>query len=180
MWRNKLDYFSFYKIPVSFFPDEQELKKTFYSLSKTWHPDFYITDSAEKQQEAMELSTLNNKAYAVLSSFPKRLEYILQYYGLLEPGDRYALPQSFLMQMMDINEALLEQEIHPNAKRLAAIRMEMEEMEQELDDEIRIRALQFDKADELSRKELLTTIKDLYYRKKYLLRIRDSLNKFAG
>lgn len=173
-----MNYFEFYKIPVSFFPDEQDIRRNFYHLSKEYHPDYYINHPSEKQEEVMQLSTLNNKAYAVLSSFSERTAYILELHGLLEPGDRYALPQSFLLQMMEINETLMELSESPDERKLSTISMQLQEFEHELDVELKRLAIQFDK-NAGSREKILAEIKDLYYRKKYLLRIRDSLNKFA-
>ena len=101
-----MDYFEFYDIPLSFQPDQALVKKKFYALSKEFHPDFYITESEEKQQEILDLSTLNNKAFQTLSNPDKLLPYILQLKGVLTEGEKYALPQDFLMEMMEVNEAI--------------------------------------------------------------------------
>src|ERR1700744_4735735 len=103
-----INYFDFYGIPESFHPDVAALKKKFYELSKQYHPDFYATDTDEKQQEILELSTINNKAWQALSDPAKRLEYILRHHELLVDGAKPALPGDFLMEMMDINERLME------------------------------------------------------------------------
>lgn len=60
-------YFELYDLPPTFKVDEALLKKKFYALSKEFHPDYYANESKEKQDEILELSTLNNKAYKVLS-----------------------------------------------------------------------------------------------------------------
>uniref|UniRef100_UPI003D7F577D DnaJ domain-containing protein n=1 Tax=Pedobacter sp. TaxID=1411316 RepID=UPI003D7F577D len=90
-----MDYFELYGLPVSFNPDLAIVKQKFYELSKKYHPDFFINESQEKQEEVLELSTLNNKAYQVLSDPQKRLHYILSIKGLIKEGENYVLPQSF-------------------------------------------------------------------------------------
>ena len=63
-----MNYFDLYGIKESFNVDQALVKRKFYELSKLYHPDFYINESEEKQQEILDLSTLNNKAYQVLSA----------------------------------------------------------------------------------------------------------------
>lgn len=65
------DYFEFYGLPIQFNPDQNAVKANFYAFSKQFHPDFYANESEEKQQEVLELSTLNNKAYQTLSNAKK-------------------------------------------------------------------------------------------------------------
>jgi len=83
-----MDYFEFYELPVSFNPDQNLVKQKFYELSKKYHPDFYINQDQAKQDEVLELSTLNNKAFQVLKDPQKRLHYILTLKGQLQEGGR--------------------------------------------------------------------------------------------
>src|ERR1700712_2286701 len=99
-----MNYFEFYELPESFILDDAIVKKKFYQLSKQYHPDFYANEDEAKQQEILQLSTLNNKAYQTLSDPYKRLEYILRTHELLQEGAKPQLPSDFLMEMMDLNE----------------------------------------------------------------------------
>ena len=94
-----MNYFELYDLPLSFQIDNASVKKKFYELSKRYHPDFYVNESDEKQAEILELSTLNNKAYQILSDPLKRIEYVLSLNNMLADGDKYVLPQDFLMDM---------------------------------------------------------------------------------
>src|SRR6185312_17220111 len=117
-----INFFEFYGIHESLHTNVAALKKKFYDLSKQYHPDFYATESDEKQQEILELSTINNKAWQTLSDPAKRLEYILRQRELLVDGAKPQLPSDFLMEMMDINERLMEVD---DADQLAAINNEV-------------------------------------------------------
>ena len=171
-----MNYFELYELPVSFDPNQQLVKQKFYELSKKFHPDFYINESEEKQQEVLELSTLNNKAFQVLKDPQKRLHYILDLKGQLVEGENYALPQSFLMEMMEVNEALMEMEFDADPTKLEAVKSQTEQIAKELDNELKTLTTTFDQGDG-NQEEILKAVKDIYYRNKYLWRIKESLHK---
>ena len=168
------DYFEFYELPVQFNPDQQLVKAKFYAFSKQYHPDFYANESEEKQQEVLELSTLNNKAYQTLSNASKRLKYVLELKGIVATDEGYQLPQSFLMEMMDVNEALMDLEFEPDEAKLDAVKKDITLIEKQLEDNLSGLLRQFDEHPEDSEK-LLPEIKDIFYRQKYITRIRSRL-----
>ncbi|GAB3902892.1 Fe-S protein assembly co-chaperone HscB [Mucilaginibacter boryungensis] len=171
-----MNYFEFYNIPESFNPDLALLKKQFYRLSKEYHPDFYATESDERQQEILELSTLNNKAYYTLNDPAKRLEYILRTHNLISEGAKPQLPADFLMEMMDINERLMEVE---NAEQLGDITAEALAVENDLQSALDVLTADYETLSDTAKEDRLNKIADIYYRLKYLLRIKESLDTFA-
>ena len=171
-------YFELYDLPLTFKVDEVLLKKKFYALSREYHPDFHANESQEKQEEILELSTLNNKAYNVLSDPLKRIEYILELHDMLAEEDKYTLPQDFLMDMMDVNEALMDMEIDPDPSRLMTLSAEIDQLEASLFDELKLLTNEFDAKTNPDPNSILLKIKDIWYREKYLQRIRVSMNKF--
>jgi molecular chaperone HscB len=174
------DYFAFYGLPLSFNPDVALVKQKFYEFSKKYHPDFYINESDEKQAEVLELSTVNNKAYQVLSDPQKRLHYVLELKGLLKEGENYVLPQSFLLEMMAINEALMDLQFDPNPVKLASLKDDVNGVEKGLSNEILSLTTSFEDQSSTEQDKTLSAIKDLYYRTKYLLRLRESIAKAAN
>jgi molecular chaperone HscB len=172
-----INFFEFYGIPESFHPDVPFLKKKFYELSKQYHPDFYATESDEKQQEILELSTINNKAWQALSDPAKRLEYILRQHELLVDGAKPQLPGDFLMEMMNINERLMEID---DAQQLADLSNEVLAVDGDIDNELKKLTADYQALDDTAKESRLNEILDLYYRQKYLLRIKESLNTFAA
>ncbi|SEB16988.1 Fe-S protein assembly co-chaperone HscB [Pedobacter hartonius] len=175
-----MNYFERYNLPVSFHPDAALVKLKFYELSRKYHPDFYINYSEEKQEEVLELSTENNMAYHVLSDPQKRLHYILELKGLLAEGENYVLPQDFQMEMKEINEALINLQAEPDVSRLELIRKEMLSIENGIEEELNRLAALFDSLQEDAQEPVLISVKDLYYKKKYLHRINDSLFKLES
>lgn len=118
-----MNYFEFYQIPEAFFIDETTLKQKYHQVTKQLHPDFFTTASEIEQQLALEKSTLNNQAYKTLSDFERRMEYILKIHGLLE--NIPSLPQHFLLQMMDINEAIENNKKHEVENEIKKLKDEL-------------------------------------------------------
>ena len=172
-----INYFDFYNVPESFHPDVSLLKKKFYELSKQYHPDFYANENDEKQQEILELSTINNKAWQTLSDPTKRLEYILRQHELLVDGAKPALPADFLMEMMDLNERLMEVD---DTDQLAAINAEVLAVDGDINQKLHHLTTGYAQLDDTAKESRLNEILDIYYRQKYLLRIKESLNTFAA
>jgi molecular chaperone HscB len=172
-----INYFEFYDIPEAFELDAAALKKKFYALSKQYHPDFYANEDETKQQEILEISTINNKAYQTLSDPNKLLEYILKQHGLVNEGAKPQLPADFLMEMMDLNERLMEVD---GAEQLANIRAEALAVEDDLNIQLQALTVDYQTLNDTAKESRLNSIADIYYRQKYLLRIKESLDTFAS
>jgi molecular chaperone HscB len=172
-----MNYFELYHLPVSFHPDQNVVKQQFYALSKKYHPDFYINENAEKQEEVLELSTLNNKAFQVLKNPQKVLQYVLELKGLISEGENYTLPQSFLMEMMDVNEAIMDLQFDPDPDKQQVVQANLDRIEEELLQDLNRSTTAFDASDAEGQQTHLIKIKDIYYRNKYIQRIKSSLAK---
>ena len=172
-----MNYFEFYGIPESFNINQATLKKKFYELSKLYHPDFYANEDNAKQQEILELSTINNKAYHVLTDPARRMEYILKLHDLVSEGAKPQLPADFLMEMMDINERLMEVD---DAEQLAKVTTEVLAIEGDINDKLSKLTKDYTELDHTAQESRRNEIAEIYYRQKYLLRIKESLNTFAA
>ncbi|WP_113662428.1 iron-sulfur cluster co-chaperone HscB C-terminal domain-containing protein [Pedobacter nanyangensis] len=172
-----MTYFELYGLPVSFHPDQNVVKQQFYALSKKYHPDFYINESAAKQEEVLELSTLNNKAFQVLKDPQKVLQYVLTLKEVITEGENYTLPQSFLMEMMDVNEAVMDLQFDPDPEKMLQIRQQINDFAKKIDQELFQYTQGFETLDAEQQAVQLAKIKDIHYRSKYLHRLQQSLAK---
>jgi molecular chaperone HscB len=172
-----VNHFEFFELPISFYLDEKELKKRFLQKSKKYHPDFFATDSEEKQQEVLELSTQINDAYKTLSDFNARMAYILNEKGILGEEGKNEIPQDFLMEVMEIQETIMELEFDFTESAYQNALQLVDSLDDELETEIESILKAYD--DAKSNEEELKKVKDFFLKKKYLWRIRENLNRFA-
>lgn len=98
------NYFRFYGLPEQFELDPAVLKRLYLDKSKQYHPDFYGQDP-ESQNLAMAATAYNNQAYKTLSNQVLRAMYLTDLKFRPEDANP-ALPQEFLMDMMELNEEI--------------------------------------------------------------------------
>lgn len=173
------NYFELYQLPVSFHPDAAKVKAKFYEFSRLYHPDRFAQADNTQKLEALTMAALNNKAYKTLSNPDSTMAYVLQLNDVLKDEEKYALPPAFLMEMMDINEAVSEYETFPTNSIL------LEQLQQTLAEqftewEVKVNKLISDYDNKEQNNPGLLQIKDMYFRKKYLLRIQERINKFTS
>ena len=172
-----MNYFAFFDIPVSFQVDASALRRVYLENSRKYHPDFHTRASDGDQADMLDQSTLNNEAYKTLLDPDRRMRYILEINGLLGDGvELPELPPDFLMDMMEINEALMELEFDFDETRLQAAMQQVQDIEKSL-----LHAIQpvLDGWEPDQGVAPLKAVRDHYLKKRYLLRIRENLSKFA-
>src|SRR5215210_3532333 len=110
-----MNYFELFEIPILLKVDAELLKERFFLLSRKYHPDYFAQAAEEKKSEALEISAMLNKAYKTFQQPDETIKYVLQLKGLLEEGEKYELPPDFLMEVLEINEALMDRDEPGNA-----------------------------------------------------------------
>jgi molecular chaperone HscB len=170
-----MNYFELFEIPVSFKIDKALVKKKFYELSRKFHPDFF-TDVTTTQKEAiLEQSSLINKAYKVFSNEDETIQYVLQLKKLLVEDEKFELPENFLMEMMELNEAITDAKIDENEVLLAELKKTILNVEKELYEVVEPIVENYQ--EDSTTQEAMLQVKKYYFQKKYLSRIKDLLEK---
>lgn len=157
------DYFALFDILPSLSIDTIALRKKFYELNKQYHPDRISAQDEAAQTEALAISAQLNIAYRTLSDEDALLGYVLRREGVLQDDEHYQLPPEFLMEMMELNEALDSEsgkEAYEEARTnwtagIAPLRRQYEHGQRD--------------------EPVLKALKDFYFRKKYLNRIKGRL-----
>ena len=159
-----MNYFDLFELPFRASIDHTLVQKKYIQLQKKYHPDFFTKLSEEEQQDAENQSAHINKAYSIFRDNNKTLEYFLRQKEIIEHDEKVNLPNDFLMEMLEINEAITDGE---NARELVEV------WQQKLEDEVSDILKMQDSIDYTA--EDLSRLKTYYYKKKYLLRILDRL-----
>ncbi len=73
-----LDYFTCFKLPRLLDIDAQELERTYFELSRTFHPDFYSTKDESEKTISLGNSAFLNAAYRTLKDPIQRVEYLIR------------------------------------------------------------------------------------------------------
>ncbi|MBM3432991.1 MAG: hypothetical protein FJX92_08355 [Bacteroidetes bacterium] len=159
------NYFELFGIPVQLQVDINQLRPSFFALSRKFHPDFFIGRSPEEQQSALEKTALLNKAWRTFQQPDELIRYVLEINGYWQAGEKYELGPNFLMEVMELNEALMVQEENdaPAIKeQVGSLQTQILEKVTPFISEIPFQATA----------EKLAAMKEYYYRKKYLDRIQ--------
>jgi molecular chaperone HscB len=100
------DHFSFFGLPRKLRIDESELEKSFYALSRQFHPDYFMSASESERQASMERSSMLNDAYRTLRDRVARVTYLLTLEGYKEAEKK--APPDLLEEVFELNMQIEE------------------------------------------------------------------------
>jgi molecular chaperone HscB len=169
-----MNYFEFYGLSVKFHLDETDLRKRYFNLLKTNHPDFHINNPL-KYEESLLSSSINNEAYKCLSDFYARANYIL---SLKYLDFEETLPPAFLMEMMEINEEI-EHLKSTDREKIADILNNVALIEKSIHDDLYLNSKKADHL-EIEDEHILKAIKIGLLKHKYILRLKETLANIAA
>jgi len=97
--------FAILGVPETFDLDPEELERRYRERSREVHPDRFARAPVADRVKALSEATALNDAFKVLKSPVRRAEHLLELRG--QPlGDKEPVPQSFLMKILELREAL--------------------------------------------------------------------------
>ena len=168
-----MNYFELFEIPVQLQVDQSVLPRKYFELSRRYHPDFFVNGTGEEQAQALERSAQLNKAFQTFRHPDETIRYVLSLKGLLEEEEKYNLPPDFLMEVMELNESLMDEE-DENPGVLAAV----SRLENEIYAPVKSIIEQY--RDDTATEADLLAVKEYYFKKKYIDRIRKQQNRPSG
>jgi molecular chaperone HscB len=99
--------FELFAIPQQFAQDRAALDARWKELQREAHPDKFVAQGAAAQRIAMQWSVRINEAYQRLQRPIQRAAYLCELNGApINAENNTAMPAEFLMQQMELREAL--------------------------------------------------------------------------
>lgn len=103
------DHFALFGLPRRQALDELDLERMYRDIQAKVHPDKHAHLADAEKRLAMQWATKVNEAYLTLKGPLKRAEYLLKLLGHDPQIERNtAMPADFLMQQMELREAVAE------------------------------------------------------------------------
>jgi len=123
-----VDHFRFFDLPRKLSIDPLELEKRFYSLSRQFHPDYFLSAGDLEKQASVERSSKLNDAYRTLRDSVGRITYLLTLEGYKESEKK--APPDLLEEVFELNmkiEEIKSAKESGDAEEVAEARLSLEE-----------------------------------------------------
>lgn len=102
----ELDYFACFQLPRYLNLDERQLERTFYELSRTFHPDYYSTKDDTEQTISLGNSAFLNAAYRTLKDPIQRAEYLIRLEAGAVKDIRSSPPGDLFEEILELQDDL--------------------------------------------------------------------------
>ncbi len=122
-FRNAMqNHFELFQLPARFDVDMDALDSAYRDVQGRVHPDRFVNATDAEKRVAMQWATRANEAYQTLRNPQKRAQYLCELNGVdLQTESNTAMPMDFLMQQMELREALADARASKDAEALDAL-----------------------------------------------------------
>ncbi len=188
-----MNHFEVFALPRQLSVDLAVLQRSFYELSRRWHPDFHATADPVAQAEALVASARLNAAYRTLRDPIARADYLVRLEEGRETADGAVVkpkaPPELLEEMFEIQEALAEAKAASGPDALdddtrTTLGNQRERLLARLrDEEARVAGpltLAWDGAEPTARPRVLDELKQALATRAYLRTVIDDLGQALG
>ena len=178
----KSDYFAMFEMPRKLWLEIGALEQKFLQLSWKLHPDNFVKATAEEREISLKRSSELNDAYRTLRDPVARVEYLLSIEGMRKEGTtKQQAPVNLLEEVFELNESLDElREARASGGdtgalklRLGAAEKNFQEKLNEVDEQLRASACEWDKnleakGDDARRQKVMAQLNELLNRRSYI------------
>jgi molecular chaperone HscB len=128
------NHFELFGLSPAFGVETEVLERSYREIQARVHPDRFAHAGAAERRASLQWTTRVNEAYRTLKDPVQRAKHLLELQGVdVAFETNTAMPPDFLMQQMELREALEEAK---DASRLDALRTELRRSRAALETEI--------------------------------------------
>ena len=128
------NHFELFGLPVRFEVDAESLERSYREIQSRVHPDRFAHAGDAERRASLQWTTRVNEAYRTLKDPVQRAKHLLELHGVdVAFETNTAMPADFLMQQMELREALDEAK---DASRLDSLREQLRHSRSSLEKEI--------------------------------------------
>jgi molecular chaperone HscB len=128
------NHFDLFGLPPSYSIEEEALERSYREIQSKVHPDRFAHAGDAERRASLQWTTRVNEAYRILKDPVQRARHILELHGVdVAFETNTAMPKDFLMQQMELREAL---ENARDAAALDALRKDLLKEKSSLEREI--------------------------------------------
>jgi molecular chaperone HscB len=171
------DYYELLGVPRSLNLSLDALQQRYYELSRQLHPDRFMQKPEAERQRALDMSSALNDAYRTLKDPIRRTQYLLTLEGF-DIGEQRCkdVPPELLEEVFELNMALEEMRGGDDSARpqLEQAEKNFSNMLAESDQELAVLFAQYDGAQS---RDVLSQIRNLLNRRKYILNLVSEVQK---
>ncbi len=183
---DRVSYFEFMELPLKLDIDLKDLEKTFYRLSRQFHPDFYQNRPDSEQRAALARAATLNRAYDTLRDPIRRIEYLMRLSGFEPSTPKNQVPPDLMMEILEIQEQLEDYQTAEGGEKSPIenqLKSGLEEMKERLEGtngQLEALCREYDRADEASKKMVLERMRVIIDKSNYLRRIIENIESTLG
>jgi molecular chaperone HscB len=119
-------HFELFGLSASFGLETEALERSYREIQSRVHPDRFAHAGDAERRASLQWTTRVNEAYRTLKDPVQRAKHLLELHGVdVAFETNTAMPPEFLMQQMELREALESATAAQDASRLDALRAEL-------------------------------------------------------
>ena len=131
------NHFELFGLAPAFFLEKDRLEKAYRDIQSRVHPDRFAHAGDAERRASLQWTTRVNEAFQVLKNPVARAKHLLELHGVdVAFETNTAMPAEFLMQQMELREALEEATEKKNSQSLDRLRSDLRREEAALEKQI--------------------------------------------
>jgi molecular chaperone HscB len=130
-------HFELFGLPARFVVDGEALERSYREIQSRVHPDRFAHAGDAERRASLQWTTRVNEAFQILKNPVTRAKHMLELHGVdVAFETNTAMPSEFLMQQMELREALEQATDKKDSSKLDSLRTDLRRSRSSLESKI--------------------------------------------